>query len=87
MKAYETRFDRTPGVWGTFTYDSLKLLAQAMEEADSTHFRPALNTLLQTENYKGQTGRISIDSLTGNRVKVPVFILRVDQDGVFVVND
>jgi len=87
VKAYETRFDRTPGVWGTFTYDSLKLLAQAMEEADSTHFRPALNTLLQTENYKGQTGRISIDPLTGNRVKVPVFILRVDQDGVFVVND
>jgi branched-chain amino acid transport system substrate-binding protein len=85
VKAYEKRFDRTPGVWGTFTYDSLKVLAEAMEEAESSRFRPALNTLLQTSNYEGQTGTISIDPLTGNRVKVPVYVLRVDQQGAFVV--
>lgn len=85
VKAYEKRFDRTPGVWGTFTYDSLKLLAQSMEEAGTTRFRPALNTLLQTRDVQGQTGTISIDPLTGNRVSVPVFILRVNNQGTFVV--
>jgi len=86
VKAYEKRFDRTPGVWGTFTYDSLKLLAEAMEEAGTTRFRPALAELLQTRDYEGQTGTISIDPLTGNRVEVSVFILRVDDEGAFVVS-
>ena len=84
MQAYEERFDRTPGVWGTFTYDSMKVLADAMETAGSAAFKPALDSLLQTRNYKGATGKISIESLTGNRVQVPVFILNVDADGVFV---
>ena len=84
VQAYEERFDRTPGVWGTFTYDSMKVLADAMETAGTAAFKPALDSLLQTRNYKGATGKIGIDPLTGNRVKVPVFILNVDADGVFV---
>ncbi len=84
VQAYEGRFDRIPGVWGTFTYDSVKVLADAMEVAGSTAFKPALDSLLQTRNYEGATGEISIDPLTGNRVNVPVFILNVDANGVFV---
>ncbi len=87
VKAYERRFDRTPGVWGTFTYDSLGVLAEAMEEAGSASFRPALRSLLETRGYEGQTGRITIDPLTGNRVKVPVFMLRVNGEGTFVVQE
>jgi branched-chain amino acid transport system substrate-binding protein len=85
VKAYEKRFNRSPGVWGTFTYDSLKLLAESMQEVGSTRFRPALEELLQTSDYQGETGTITIDPLTGNRVDVPVFILRVDDEGEFVL--
>ena len=84
VAAYEERFDRAPGVWGTFTYDSLQVLARAMEQVESTAFTPTLDALLHTRNYKGQTGTISIDPLTGNRLKVPVFILKVDDSGTFV---
>lgn len=84
VQAYEQRFERTPGVWGTFTYDSMKVLAKAMETAGSTAFKPALDSLLQTRNYKGATGTITIDPLTGNRLDVPVFILNVDANGAFV---
>jgi len=86
VKAYEQRFNRSPGVWGTFTYDSLKLLAESMEESGSTRFTPALAELLQTRDYEGETGTITIDPLTGNRVDVPVFILRVNNQGVFVLD-
>ncbi len=85
VKAYRRRFDRDPNVWGTFTYDSLKLLDRAMEDAGSTAYGPALRQLLQTKGYRGETGTITIDRLTGNRVKVPVFILRVNRSGTFVV--
>jgi ABC-type branched-subunit amino acid transport system substrate-binding protein len=56
-----------------------------MEEVGSTRFRPALEELLQTSDYQGETGTITIDPLTGNRVDVPVFILRVDDEGEFVL--
>jgi hypothetical protein len=35
----------------------------------------------------GETGRISIDPLTGNRLKLPIDILRVNRNGLFVVKD
>ncbi|QPN60907.1 branched-chain amino acid ABC transporter substrate-binding protein [Synechococcus sp. CBW1002] len=85
VKAYEQRFDRTPSVWGTFTYDSLQVLAEAMEQAGSNRFEPALDALLQTRNYQGATGTITIDPITGNRLKVPVFILQVNAEGVYTI--
>ncbi|MGA0022222.1 MAG: branched-chain amino acid ABC transporter substrate-binding protein [Vulcanococcus sp.] len=87
VDAYEERFDRTPGVWGTFTYDSIKVLAEAIETAGTVNYGPALGTLLQTTDYQGATGEISIDPLTGNRVDVPVEILKVDRNGAFVLAD
>jgi hypothetical protein len=87
VQDYEQRFGRTPGVWGTFTYDSMKVLAEAIETAGSTAFRPALDSLLQTRNYKGAIGTTTIDPLTGNRVDVPVFILNVDAKRAFTPVD
>jgi len=70
LQAYGQNFERTSGVLGAFTCDSMKVLPEAMETAaGSTVFKPALNTLLQTRNHKNATGTTSsIDPLTGNRV-------------------
>ena len=84
-RQYRRRFDREPGVWGTFTYDSLQLAAEAMERAGSTAYEPALDALLSTRGYRGQTGTINIDAITGNRIDAPVFILEVNEQGEFVV--
>ena len=87
VNAYRERFDREPNVWGAFTYDSLKLLDTTMEEVGSTRYKTVLDQLRQTTGYEGQTGRISIDAITGNRVKVPVFALRVNGQGDYVIKD
>ncbi len=86
VKAYRAAFKATPGVWGTFTYDSANVLFAAMTKAGSEKSSPVLKSLLKTKNYAGQTGSITIDPKTGNRTKVPVYILKVDKDGVFVIN-
>lgn len=84
--AYRARFGgTTPGVWGTFTYDSTKLLFQAMTQARTTSFEAVLGQLRATTNYPGATGPVTIDPVTGNRPNVPVRILGVDADGNFVV--
>ncbi len=76
-----------PGVWGTFTYDSAKLLFRAIERSRSTQAHILLWELRATENYAGATGPITLEQATGNRSNVPVRILRVDATGQFIVVD
>lgn len=85
VKAYKKAFSKTPGVWGTFTYDSANALFAAISKADSTAFAPVLTSLKNTKNFKGATGTTTIRPSTGNRVKVPVYILKVDESGAFTI--
>lgn len=86
VSAYTARFPgQTPDTWGTFTYDSAKLLFFAMKLARSTAFEPVLAQLRATTGYAGATGPIAIDPQTGNRPNVPVSILTVDAGGHFLV--
>jgi branched-chain amino acid transport system substrate-binding protein len=85
VAAYRKAFSKTPGVWGTFTYDSTNLLFEAMEKSGSTNYTKVLKQLLRTKNYAGQTGPITIDPRTGNRTNVPVYILTVNDRGIFVI--
>ncbi len=80
---YRRAFGANPGVWGAFTYDSANLLFDAMRAERSTGFRPVLDALRHTADVTGATGEITINPGTGNRVDVPVFIMRLDADGVF----
>ena len=82
---YEKAFGKTPGVWGIFSYDSTRLLFAAMEKAGTTAFSPVLANLDHAKGFGGATGSITIEPSTGNRKDVPVFILRVDDRGVFRV--
>ena len=86
VKAYKAKFNATPGVWGTFTYDSANILFAAMTKAGGVTSAPVLKALKATKNYAGQTGSITINPKTGNRTKVPVYILKVDKSGTFVIN-
>jgi len=85
VAAYKKAFKKDPGVWGIFTFDSANLLFDKMMKAGSTKFAPVQKALKNTKNYKGATGTITIRPSTGNRVKVPVYILKVDDKGVFAI--
>jgi branched-chain amino acid transport system substrate-binding protein len=87
VAAYRKAFDSTPGVWGTFTYDSTNILFAAMEKSGTTNYATVLKALLRTKGFPGQTGAITIDPTTGNRTNVPVYILAVDDRSTFVITE
>ena len=86
VTAYKKAFKAQPGVWGTFTYDSANVLFAAMTKANSTDYSAVMKKLLATKGFAGQTGTITIGPKTGNRTKVPVYILEVDKKGAFIVD-
>jgi branched-chain amino acid transport system substrate-binding protein len=83
---YLARFDRDPGTWGPFAYDSVNLLFDAVKRAGSWNQDGVRRELTDTSNYDGITGSITIDKATGNRVDVPVVILTIGNDGKIVVD-
>jgi branched-chain amino acid transport system substrate-binding protein len=85
VKAYRKRFGATPGTWGSFTYDSVYTLANAVRRAGGWDTRGVFARLKTTKKLSGVTGPITIDAATGNRLDVPVAILRVDASGAFIV--
>ncbi len=85
VQQYRRAFDKRPGVWGSFTYDSARILFAAIERAGSTRFGAVLKALRAARNHRGATGPITIDGDTGYRTNVPVSILTVNAKQKFVI--
>jgi branched-chain amino acid transport system substrate-binding protein len=85
VRRYRAGFKKTPGVWGSFTYDSAKILFAAIDRARSYGFAAVERQLRRTSGYHGATGVITIDRRTGYRTTVPVSILQVDSRKRFVI--
>ena len=85
VRQYRAAFGKTPGVWGSFTYDSARVLFASINRAKSYRFAPVERRLRATKGYHGATGTISIDAKTGYRTNAPVSILRVDSRSKFVI--
>jgi branched-chain amino acid transport system substrate-binding protein len=85
VRQYRSVFATTPGVWGSFTYDSAQILFRAIDRAKSYELGAVERQLRRTKGFLGATGPITIDPKTGYRTNVPVSILRVDGRGRFVI--
>jgi branched-chain amino acid transport system substrate-binding protein len=85
VQQYRRAFDKRPGVWGSFTYDSARVLFAAIERAGSDRFGAVLKALRATRDHRGATGPITIDRDTGYRSNVPVSILTVNAKEKFVI--
>jgi branched-chain amino acid transport system substrate-binding protein len=85
VRQYRASFRKTPSVWGSFTYDSARILFAAINRAKSYNFAAVARALRATKGYSGATGAITIDRKTGYRTNVPVSILRVDSRKRFVI--
>jgi branched-chain amino acid transport system substrate-binding protein len=83
---YKARWHTDPGTWGTFTYDSVNLLFDAVHRAGGWDSAAVKTQLTGTKNFEGTTGTISIDAKTGNRLDVPIVLLQIDPNGSIVVN-
>jgi branched-chain amino acid transport system substrate-binding protein len=82
---YQSMFSTSPGTWGTFTYDSVEILAAAVKKA-GWHQTSVSNALVHIRNYQGITGPITIAPSTGNRVQSTVVILDVNSAGTYVID-
>jgi branched-chain amino acid transport system substrate-binding protein len=85
VREYRAMFHRRPGVWGSFTYDSARLLFAAIDRAKSYDVAAVERRLRGTRGYRGATGTITLDPKTGYRTTVPVSILRLNSRKRFVL--
>jgi ABC-type branched-subunit amino acid transport system substrate-binding protein len=83
--AYQSMFQTSPGTWGTFTYDSVEILANAIDKA-GWHQKGVITALDHTTNYTGITGPITIAPSTGNRIQSTVVILDVNSAGAYEID-
>ena len=85
VRDYRAAFGMQPATWGSFTYDSARILFAAMRRAGTTAYRPVMRELKATRGFRGATGTITIDPRTGDRRDVAVKILRVNDAGRFAI--
>jgi branched-chain amino acid transport system substrate-binding protein len=84
--AYRARFHIAPGTWGAFAYDSLNLLAAAVERTHRWKGPKLLGALRHTRGFQGVTGTTTILPASGNRAKPPVVILDIDPAGEYTID-
>ena len=76
VSAFQARFGEDPDLYAAHGYDAVKLLAEAVIAAGSTHSRSIRQGLSGIENFEGATGRTSFDH-NGDVVRYPrIFIVR-----------
>jgi branched-chain amino acid transport system substrate-binding protein len=82
---YEDQFGEAPGTWSPYTYDSLKVLAQAVEQAGSFDAKALTAALDKVKDEQGWTGSITLEPGTGNREPATVTVDQV-VNGAFTVD-
>lgn len=78
---YRAELGEEPGTWSPYTYDSLNLLADGVEQAGGTDAAALEDALLNTDGWEGWTGSVTIAPETGNRDPATVVIARAGADG------
>jgi branched-chain amino acid transport system substrate-binding protein len=85
-KAYRARYHHSPGTWGAFSYDSLDMLAAAVQRTHRWSGPRLLDALRHTRGFRGVTGTTTILPSSGNRAKPPVVILDLNAAGNYTVD-
>ena len=86
VSEYEDQFDEAPGTWSPYTYDSLNVLAQAVEQAGGFDAKALTSALNEVEGSEGWTGTTTLVPGTGNREPATVTLDKVTDEGAFSVD-
>lgn len=86
VAAYDKAYALTPGTWSPYTYDSVKLFAEAVSAAGGTDAAQLSDYLNGVTDWQGATGSVTIDPANGNREPATVVFLSVTPAGEFHVN-
>jgi branched-chain amino acid transport system substrate-binding protein len=86
VAAYNEAYALEPGTWSPYTYDSVKLFAEAVAAAGGTDEAKLKAYLDGVKDWQGATGSVTIDPANGNREPATVVFLRVTPAGGFSVD-
>lgn len=86
IDVFEDRFNMPPDSWSPYTYDSVLILADAIERANSTDAVDLTEALNNISGWIGWTGAVSFEANTGNREPASLSINRVTDEGKFTVD-
>jgi branched-chain amino acid transport system substrate-binding protein len=86
ISEYEEQFDEAPGTWSPYTYDSVNVLAQAVEQAGGFDAKALTAALNEVKGFEGWTGSTTLVPATGNREPATVTVDEVNDDGAFSVD-
>lgn len=86
VAAYDKAYSLTPGTWSPYTYDSVKLFAEAVSVAGGTDATKLSDYLNGVTDWQGATGSVTIDPANGNREPATVVFLSVTAEDEFHVN-
>jgi branched-chain amino acid transport system substrate-binding protein len=82
---YMDKFDTNPGTWSPYTYDSLNVLAQAVEQTGGFDAKALTQALDKVKGFKGWTGSTTLEPGSGNREPATVTVDQV-KNGAFTVD-
>ena len=86
VSEYEDQFDEPPGTWSPYTFDSLNVLAQAVEQAGGFDVKALTAALNDVKGFEGWTGSTTLVPGTGNREPATVTVDEVNDEGAFSVD-
>ncbi|HEY5816374.1 MAG TPA: branched-chain amino acid ABC transporter substrate-binding protein [Solirubrobacterales bacterium] len=87
VSEYREEFDRDPGTWSPYTYDSVNFLVDGIKQAGGTNPKKLNAALDGVSGWKGWTGSVSIDPKNGNRQPATVVIVETDAEGELHVDE
>jgi branched-chain amino acid transport system substrate-binding protein len=86
VSQYEDQFGEAPGTWSPYTYDSVTVLAQAVEQSGSFDAEALTAALNEVKGFEGWTGSTTLVPGSGNREPATVTVDEVNDEGSFSVD-
>ncbi|HEY8216666.1 MAG TPA: branched-chain amino acid ABC transporter substrate-binding protein [Acidimicrobiia bacterium] len=86
VAAYRAAFRSAPGAWSPYTFDSVNLLADAVEEAGGFDAAKLTDALDAVDGYEGWTGAVKLEPGSGNREPATVVLLDTNRAGIFHID-
>jgi branched-chain amino acid transport system substrate-binding protein len=86
VAAYRKAFGTAPGTWSPYTFDSVNVLADAIEKTGGFDAAKITDSLNAVDGTEGWTGSITLEAGSGNRDPGTVVLLETTARGVFRID-
>ena len=80
---YRAKYGVEPDAGAATAYDAAHMLFDAFRRAKTTDRSAVRDALAQTKDFPGVTGKITLDA--NRNARVPVYMLRIERDGKFTL--